>query len=118
LLAVLAASLSFGVAAALASSFLFTSHWGAVCDSNPCTTYHDYGWPLEWRTNAPAWLIRSVEADEGTFYYIASIGVSPISFLADVIFWSAPVAIVGGLLLLGRFGWSRIRRRHDPTRGP
>ena len=59
----LAAATLIGLSATIAGGFLVRSRDGTDC-AGPCVTYSKYGWPLEWRTNAPWPYIQATQAED------------------------------------------------------
>lgn len=103
-----------GLASGLAvvATWLGTSHeerFGTNCGTNPCTTYYEEGWPIPWKTDAPAWLIHASERDAGLFGYGDS-GISGDALIFDFAFWLiafiAPMAMLYALArrVFGRSG--------------
>ncbi len=68
--------------------------------------YYLYGWPWDWRTDAPASLINNTRNDESLFAYNDN-GFAPAVFFATTSMWFIAALIAEGLLFV--LGWA-VRR--------
>ncbi len=106
------------MSATAASGWLHTEYFHRNCNYVPCLEYGVYGWPLDWRTDAPGSLLDRTEARGWDEYPVD--GISPSRFLVASVVWFA--FLTPGVILLAVVGWLTTsfvsRRRHPPRDEP
>jgi len=94
------------VVATILGALLHESLAVTDCSPNPCVQYRDYGWPWEWKTNTPSWLIEETEMDRGVFGFNEE-GYSFGILLFTATMWFVVALIMEGVLAL--IGWGAWR---------
>jgi len=115
LLIAAAVAIFVGIVTTIAGGLLIRDHSWCDCTANPNVYYGMYGWPIEWRTNAPYRMIEATEADRGIWGYNRE-GFSFGRFAMVSLFFAASVVAVevAGLGVWWAWRSSRSRRAHLP----
>ena len=99
-------ALIIGLAATVAGGVVVRDHSWCDCTSNPNVYYGMYGWPFEWRTNAPYWMIKATEADGGVWGYNRE-GFSFGRFALVSLMFTTPIVAVESAGFAMWWAWRR-----------
>jgi len=111
ILTILVASVVLALIASAVSGVVYTARTSPAqnCDG-PCDDWHTYGWPFDWRSDVPAWIMDNMEDTHS----IGNHDENGISWMWML--WNAAVWFVALAPVMVGTAWvaSRVRRLKSP----